>query len=198
MPFILSDACVQSRRQLVSEALAMVTKTGVLTLGIRDLGAKMSYQNASDVCNRIYRVSESAIDVIDGNPSWFDQASSKIALIVGDAPIRYLDHNIATTDEKRAVILTFTDGVLVLIELDFDKDSPEADTRVIGRSELQGMSVGAVTNAVGYAGAEWPKRVAVSLVYGADTYNLPFRSYDPHLALELAALVPSLAVDLNR
>jgi hypothetical protein len=155
---------------------------------------------ASDVCTRIYRAGPFEYD---HDRAWYDLASSQIALIAGEAPILYIDHNINSTgnDNRKAVIVAFTDHVAIIIDLTFTPNSNDngknLGARVIGRKSLSALSVGEVTNAIAYRNNDWPRRISLTLTYGSETFTLPFHSHNREGMPQLAALAPKLAEDLN-
>jgi len=153
---------------------------------------------ASAVSSRIYAAGHFQYKDDGGirNALWYDLASTKIALIAGDAPIRYVDHNIDTGDSEQSVIVAFTDVLVIVIDLNFREKPVIAKTRVIPRSSLTSLSVGDLTNAIGRQSQAWPSKLAITLTYGDAEFQLPFR-YGSNVA-ELAALVPSVALDLDR
>ena len=155
---------------------------------------------ASEMCNRIY---EAGPFEYDDDRAWFDQGASQIALIAGDSKILYVDHNInaAGNDNTNAVILAFTEDVIIIVDLAFTTGSNDngrnLGARVIGRKNLSALTVGDVTNAIGFTNGDWPKRVALTLTYGEDSFTLPFRSYTRDEFPRLVELIPRLALDLN-
>lgn len=153
---------------------------------------------ASDICNRIYHCRPHQISVDGGNPPWFDQASSKIALIAGDDEIPYIDHNIGETVEGVGTIVAFTDDVVIVIEINAPVTRKEAPTRVISRKDLRTLEVDTVSNAIGYTGRTYPERIGAVLGYAnGDTFALPYKHADQTLSAEFAALLPSLATDVR-
>ncbi|PPH95696.1 hypothetical protein C5C56_16125 [Rathayibacter sp. AY1D1] len=153
---------------------------------------------ASDICNRIYRAHDGAIRVDRGNPVWFDQASSKIALIAGGNDVLYVDHSIGRTGEGVGTIVAFTQDVLIVIEIDESVSKLEAPTRIISRRDLRALEIDTVTNAIGHSGKQYPNRIGATLTYSADKFALPYVHADLQLCAEFAALLPSLAADVGQ
>jgi len=155
---------------------------------------------ASEMCNRIY---EAGRFEYDDDRAWFDQAASQIALIAGDTKILYVDHNINAVgnDNTKALILAFTEDVIIIVDLTFtagsNDDGRNLGARVIGRKNLSALTVRDITNAIGSKNGDWPKRVVLTLTYGEDSFNLPFRSHSRDEFPRLVELIPRLALDLN-
>ena len=155
---------------------------------------------ASEICNRIHEAGPFAYEY---DRAWFDQASSQIALIAGDSKVLYVDHNINAVgnDNTKALILAFTEDVIIIVDLAFtagsNDDGRNLGARVIGRKNLSSLSVGDVTNAIGFTNGDWPKRVVLTLTYGEDSFTLPFRSHSRDEFPRLVELIPRLALDLN-
>jgi hypothetical protein len=162
-----------------------------------DVDLRAVTTTASEVCQRIYDLAYGSINVSDGNPHWFDQATSMITLLAGASEVLYLDHNVGKNGEAGSKIIAFTSDVLIVVGVDDEVFSSQPVARVISRGALTKLHVNEVANAVGFKGSTWPNSLSVSLDYGGEIFNLPFRAPDATAARELGALLPSLARDVS-
>jgi hypothetical protein len=153
---------------------------------------------ASRVLDDVYSASPSRPNARNGEPAWFYDMCSRIATLVGSEEVRYVSHTLDDRSEQDGVVWLFTDSLVIVSRVKGSRASTSIDVVALGRNSLTRLEVMEVSDAFKESGLDWPQRLRVDLSFqDGQTVSLPLER-DSRYMTRLAALVPSLAHDLNR
>jgi hypothetical protein len=123
----------------------------------------------------------------DGPLLWWQRACNGVALLVGDAPIRYLDHDFTHyRGSDGGTIVAFTDHIVAVARV--AKAHPQPVSLIaISRATMTTLEVS----------QPWgDDSTAVRVEFGEHAFELPMSSRPSESVEELRQLVPSLALNL--